>query len=324
MEIERLQNKKMGSLFKPLDVKKYTNIKQALERGKLNKDTELLVFEIAGQQLAFSKHRMAFHHIAQGKVNETSYMLTFCVICNSGMVMSPIVNNETLHFHIAGAYNGMLLMIDKETKSYWDHITGHCLSGEYEGHQLDILHSHQVLLLKEVLEQYPDCLYGEEKMNFKQRLFAEFANWKANVSGKGFLPPGFRSSMIEIDDRLPEMEMGLGIWEEDAARFYSLKVIKEMGNFIIDTFKEKNLIIYISPTTHTPSAMYIDEITTAVFEDDKLSFANGNYIRGGNLYSQNDEKITTKKPMYIFLRWYGFVSTFPDCEIGMHTQQLKV
>ncbi|MFK8102982.1 MAG: hypothetical protein AB8G15_10675 [Saprospiraceae bacterium] len=31
--------------------------------------------------------------------------------------------------------------------SYWDHITGECVSGKHKGYQLEILHSHQILTL---------------------------------------------------------------------------------------------------------------------------------------------------------------------------------
>ena len=316
MQMERLKNKQLGSVFKPLYANEYIKIKEIHKSGALKEDSELIVFEIDSNQLAFSKHRMAFHHIAQGYVNESPYMVTFCVICNSGMIMNPVVNNRMLHFYIAGAYNGMLLMADKETESYWDHITGECITGKLKGHQLEILHSHQILTLKEVIEQYPDCLYGKEKMNFIQKLFAKFANWKANTNGKGFLPPGFKDSLpITIDSRLPEMEMGLGIWEGKTAKFYSFKMIKENGNYLFDKLNGKNLLIYVSSSTYTPSAIFLQEIDDASFSGDKLFFANGKYITAGNLYSSKKEKIDIDKPNQIFLRWYGFVTTFPNCKI---------
>ena len=315
MEINRLKNKQLATLFKPLYTKQYVQVKNAFEKGDLKEDTELIVFNVGSKHLAFSKHKMSFHHIAQGYVNEQPYMLTFCVICNSGMIMNPVVNGKMLHFYIAGAYNGMLFMADKETNSYWDHITGECVSGKHKGKQLKILQSHQILTAKEVLEQYSDCLYGQEKINFLQRLFASFATKKGNVRGKGFLPPNFRASMQKIDDRLPEMEMGLGLWKGKTAKFYPTKVIKENGNYLFDQWDNKNLIVYISPTTHTPSAMQIEKIDSAAFDGDKLILSDGKYIQSGNLYSSEEVKIDTNQPNQVFLRWYGFVSTFPNIEI---------
>lgn len=315
MDIQRIKSKKFGRIFKPLYLKKYTPLKDVFDIGKLASDSEFLVFEIGSKHLAFSKQKMAFHHIAQGYVNESPYMLTFCVICNSGMIMNPVVNNNMLQFYIAGSYNGMLLMADKETESYWDHITGMCLEGKHKGKQLDILHSHQILTLKEALEHYPDCLYGKEEMDFFQSIFSKFQNYKARINGGGFLPPGFRKSMLKIDDRLPEMEMGLGVWEKNKAMFYPIKAIKENGNFLLNKFNNDQLLIYISPTTATPSAIYVENCVGIKFDKDKITFANGNYILGGNLYYSKNMKIASTSPNHIFLRWYGFVSTFSNCEI---------
>lgn len=315
MDISKIQNKQIGKIYKPLYVEEYSTVEQSLKKGVLEDESELIVFQVDSEYLAFSKHLMAFHHIAEGYVNEKPYMLTFCVICNTGMVMNPVVNQRILHFFVAGVYNGMLLMSDKETGSYWDHITGKGLLGKYKGHQLEILQSHQILSTKEVLAHYPNCLYGMANMNFFQKLFAKFQNWKASTSGKGFLPPGFRNSMPTIDARLPEMEMGLGIWTDTKAKFYSIKLLKENGNFILDLFDDQNLLIYISPTTHIPSTLFLNEVISASFENNKLVFKNGKYLLAGNLYSKNEEKLDYKSPNHIFSRWYGFVSTFPDCEI---------
>jgi hypothetical protein len=315
IDIERIQNKQIGKIYKPLYVSEYSTVRQILIKEEIKQDSELIVFQIDSAYLAFPKLLMAFHHIAEGYIKEKPYMLTFCVICNTGMIMNPVVHNEMLHFYVAGVYNGMLLMADTETGSYWDHITGKGLYGKYENYQLEILQSHQVLTTKEVLEQYPDCLYGLTKLNFFQKLFSKFQHWKANTGGTGFLPPGFRKSMLTIDNRLPEMEMGLGVWIDSKARFYPIKLIKQNGNYLFDTFHNRALLIYISPTTFIPIAMYLDEITSVTFEGKKLSFQNGDYVLGGNLYSSHNEKLGVSAPNHIFSRWYGFVSTFPNCEI---------
>ncbi len=58
-----------------------------------------------------------------------------------------------------------------------------------------------------------------------------------------------------------------------------------------------------------------DETTTISFDENKVIFQNGDYLLGGNLYASNDEKLAFSTPNNIFSRWYGFVSTFPNCEI---------
>ena len=316
-ELNKIENKKIGKIYKPLYVGNYISIEKALNGGYVKKNTELLLVKIDNKNIvAFSKHIMAFHHIAEGYLNEKPYMLTFCVICNSGMVMNPEVNGKMLHFYVAGVYNGMLLMTDKESSSYWDHITGKCLHGKYLNYQLQILHSHEIQTAEELLTTCPDSQYGIPKINFLQKLLSYFQNWKASIKGEGFLPPGFRKSMMEIDNRLPEMEMGIGIWNDNhLSKFYTLKVIKENGKQIIDTFYNHNVLIYISPLNKNPIAIYVDDIIKAEFNNDRLELSNGNYITSGRMFSRDGHEIKMVQPNQMFSRWYGFVLTFPNCKI---------
>ena len=57
--------------------------------------------------------------------------------CNSGVSLIPTVNGKTELFAATGLYNGLALLGDATTHSYWDHITGECVHGEHLGKQLD-------------------------------------------------------------------------------------------------------------------------------------------------------------------------------------------
>jgi len=313
---KKIQSTHVENFFKPLYVKEHYTVEKALKKGDLKNESELIVFQIDTEYLAFSRQAMAFHHIAEGTVNDKPYMLTFCVVCDTGMVLNPFVNGQMLHFIVAGVYDGMMLMADKETGTYWDHITGKGLFGKYENQQLEILQSHQILTTEEVLKHHPNCLYGASKLNFFQKLFNYFQNFKTDISGKGFLPPGFRDSMSKIDPRLPEMEMGLGLWIDSKAKFYPTKLLKDNGNFLFDQFNGRPILVYISPTTHIPSVLYISKKSSAFFENNKLVFQNGDYLIGGNLYTSKNEKREFSSPNHIYSRWYGFVSTFVGCELA--------
>ena len=315
IDAQQVQNKQAGRIYKPLYVKEYTTVVKALVDGSLQSDSELLIIRVGSEHLAFSKQLMAYHHIAEGYLDGRPYMVTFCVVCNSGMVMNPEVDGKMHHFYAAGVYDGMLLMADRETDTYWHHVTGEGLLGKHEHDHLKILQPHQVLLTREVIAQYPDCKYGIPKVNVLQKSFAKFQNWKARTSGKGFLPPGFRQSMSNIDSRLDEMEMGIGVWVGDKSKFYPISVLEENGNFMFDQFDDRVLLLYISPTTHTPSALFVNKITTVDFSKDRLVFEDGNYLLSSNLYTKEGEELSSSGPWYIFSRWYGFVVTFPKCEV---------
>jgi hypothetical protein len=304
-------------MFKTLDDPQQIPIQKALSENVVEKDTILFVVKVDDENcIAFSKELMGFHHFAEGYLNQKPYLLAFCCVCNSGMVFNPEVNGTMLHFEVAGVYNGMVLMTDRETGSYWDHITGECLHGQHEGLLLETLHPILVLTAEELVNNYPKSFYGLAKMNFLQRVLSKFQANKTSVAGKGFLPPFFRRSMLAKDTRLPEMEMGLGVWDKKlAAKFYPKKKLKANGGKLIETLEHQNLLIYIAPLNGTPTAMYISKGLTVDWSEDTLILSNGTYLRAGKLFSNNHEELRIKEPGQLFSRWYGFIATFPKCDV---------
>ena len=59
------------------------------------------------------------------------------MVCNSGVGLTPVVAGKARHFSAGGLYNGLVLLIDDETRTYWDHMTGEAVHGELKGAKLD-------------------------------------------------------------------------------------------------------------------------------------------------------------------------------------------
>jgi hypothetical protein len=47
-----------------------------------------------------------------------------------------VVNGKTHHFAARGLYNGLSFNGDRESGSFWDHITGECVHGPLKGYRL--------------------------------------------------------------------------------------------------------------------------------------------------------------------------------------------
>ena len=67
---------------------------------------------------------------------------------------------------------------------------------------------------------------------------------------EGHMPAPFRLSMGEQDKRLPELQLGLGIWINGKARFYSMETLKNQDNALIDTLDQESLVIFVDPVAH--------------------------------------------------------------------------
>jgi len=215
---------------------------------------------------------------------------------------------------VRGLYNGLLLLADHETGSYWDHITGTCLHGPLEGHQLDIfplLHMNAA----EALSQWPDVHVAiSTSLSLMQRMRIFFTGPLFRSKWAVFPPVVFKKTMGKEDTRLKRMEMGLGVWTDNTHRFYPLKKLRTMGGALINGLDDQRVLVYIDPVSHIPAAIYT---RAAQFSrhDDELRLDSGEIFRGGRLYTAQGVAQPVAFPMQMLTRWYGFSATFKGCEI---------
>lgn len=179
------------------------------------------------------------------------------------------------HFSAGGLYNGLVLLIDDETGSYWDHITGESVHGPLTGKRLEQW-GIEMTTVGAVKSKTPELRIFVSRQNLKARLAVWFMNLPFT---RGRFPPGFRGTMAESDQRLDEMCIGLGVITDRVQRFYPKSGI---GNGIDDEIEGRRLRVAIGEC---------DAVPFAVFTDDD------------------------SRPLQLFSRWYGFSLTYKDCEI---------
>jgi hypothetical protein len=195
--------------------------------------------------------------------------------------MVPIIEGKHYHFAPRGLYNGLILLGDDETKSYWDHITGQCVYGKMKGKQMSIIPIIQTTVSM-ALEKWSNLNVAISKPPFLMRLITPFMK---KVHHKAAMPPGFMKTIDKLDTRLPKMESGLGIITKNTQRFYPLEIIKKNNGEIHDNIEGHNIHIVLDKNDRAPIAYY------------------------------TNSKGNSEKPMQLFSRWYGFSLTFPNCEI---------
>ena len=209
-------------------------------------------------------------------------------------------------------YNGLILLGDQESGSYWDHITGECLHGPLKGYTLAVFPLLQ-MSGAQALANYPHMQVAISNLTVFPRMIAFFMEL-SRKSKRGFLPFVFKKTMGEEDTRLPLMERGLGVWTDITHRYYPLRRLDEHGGAIIDELDGRKILISIDPTSGIPSALYTNA-TQCIWHNDILKLNTGKMIRGGVLCDKNGVTKDSERPLQLFLRWYGFSYTFPGCEI---------
>ncbi len=212
--------------------------------------------------------------------------------------MTPIVDDEVIKFEPTGLYNGLVLLSDTKTRSFWNHITGECEYGHYKGKILatdNLFHT----TLESALKKYKNVKIAISKQPWYIRMLNPILNMQKR-SNKHIMPKFFLKTMEKEDNRLNRSELGIGIWDESKAIFYKYEDINNK-EVIIDNLNGKDIIVYLDKNNNIPVCSYITGGENAKCDNGNIELTGG--------------EILDEKPMQLYSRWYGFSYTFKDCEI---------
>ena len=225
--------------------------------------------------------------------------------------MTPSIDGITHTFAEHGLYDGLFLMRDEETGTFWDHLTGEAVYGPGVGTGLEIanlLHSRA----DQVLANYPDALIALSDRFLRADEDMEPRSLLQRVRGR--LSRMFLRTVKEEDDRLPTMDIGLGIWDGEEARYYSYERVVSEDRAVLDTFQGQRMLVFLDPSSYVLSSFLVDAESLR-WDGDVLRLSNDQYVEGSILYDPDGTRAEAARPLQIFTRWYGFALTFPDTGI---------
>ena len=254
---------------------KVSQAPQTIQALQLSSDEELIVFEHYGKRYGFLLKQLDYHHVAQGSIDGKEFAIIFCGICHSAMGFNPIIKDQLYHLSAGGLYDGTVILVDDETETYWNHMTGKALHGSSKGLQFDTFPIHITTVQEELTFEAPAKIWISKPPFWSRILTAVIGNKRIN--SKGMFPPGFIKSMGEVNDALPKLTQGLGVIINDEARFYPKIALKTP---ITDQLGGQKINISIA-SSGVPQA----------------------FLEDGSF------------PMQLFCRWYGFTINYPHTTI---------
>lgn len=175
--------------------------------------------------------------------------------------------------------NGLPILMDLETHTLWDHITGKAISGDLEDYQLDVWPV-RMTTVEAVLEEAPNITISPSpqhsfQMWIAQKLYPHF------IHNKVWFPFLFQDSLHKpIDSRLDKLTQGLGVVDGKNAKYYPITNIPAEG--IEDKWNTRILKVTINAMDGVPTARWRD---------------------------------CNELPMQLLTRWYGFSYAYPGCII---------
>jgi hypothetical protein len=89
---------------------------------------------------------LGYHHKVQDNVGNKPVLITYCTMCRTGRVYSPMINGKRQNFRLVGARHYNAIIEDEGTKTWWYQATGMAAVGKLKGTHLEELSYEQATL----------------------------------------------------------------------------------------------------------------------------------------------------------------------------------
>ena len=128
----------------------------AAANGWLEDLEPVISLEIDGDARAYPLQILMWHEIVDDTVGGRPVIVTFCPLCNTALTFDRTVDGAVLSFTTSGLLRRSdLIMMDFETGSLWQQITGEAIVGENAGTRLEFISS-PIVSYAAFKETFPD------------------------------------------------------------------------------------------------------------------------------------------------------------------------
>ncbi len=131
------------------------------DRNKVEMNRLVVGIDINGEARAFPVRFIGYHHQVRDTVAGQPVMVSYCTVCRTGRVFSPVVDGRTETFRLVGMDHFNAMFEDKATGSWWRQANGEAIAGPAKGKFLTEIPSRQVTLA-EWLALHPKSLIMQE------------------------------------------------------------------------------------------------------------------------------------------------------------------
>ena len=128
----------------------------------------IIGIDYKGQARAYPLEVIGYHHQVVDTVGGDPLLITYCTVCRSGRVYSPLVDGRAERFRLVGMDQFNAMFEDATTGSWWRQETGEAVAGTLAGRQLSDVPSMQ-MKLGAWMEQFPNTLILQPDPDFQKQ-----------------------------------------------------------------------------------------------------------------------------------------------------------
>lgn len=275
---------------------------------------DLVVGYIAGgETYAYPFKILNFHEIVNDEIDGVPVLISYCPLCRSAIVYDRRVGGEILSFgNTSALFESDLVMVDRNTGSYWWQVAGSAIVGPLTDTVLEPLPS-VVATWKDWTSQHPDTRVLTRDTGYsrpyEQDSFAGYAD--AVDAGRFPFPVGEAAR----DDRLQPSALVVGVILDRVARAYPVEgmtdaINDEVGGEPIVVFPIEGGAAVFSAVVDGETleflrtdARFVDSATGSIWTP--AGVAVSGWHTGAAL-----DPVPSRTTF-----WFAFVGAFPDVQV---------
>lgn len=274
-------------------------------------DSSLVVAIVQeGKAKAYPIRYISYHHQVRDSIGSTPIMVTYCNVCRTGRIFSPIIDSKNEEFRLVGMDRFNAMFEDKTTGSWWQQATGEAIVGPSTGKSLDELESEQMTAAT-FFSLYPDGLIMKADENFLSK-----------YDSLGKFEKGKSTSNLTKTDSISwnEKSWVVGISLDGVSKAYDWNGLqKEI--IIHDSVGNQPIVLVLAKDKQSYAAFKREPFHYFQMKEDTLYFGESKYnLAGKSLNSgiPNLEKINAYQEF-----WHSWRTFHPRTEIYKMEKEKK-
>ena len=143
-------------------------------RNRVASDRLVVGIEINGDARAYPLQFIGYHHQVRDTVGGQEVLVSYCTVCRTGRVFTPVVEGQVERFRLVGMDQFNAIFEDETTGSWWRQANGEAIAGSRKGTTLPEIPSVQVTL-KRWLSLHPATLVMQGDSAFTDDYAKDYA-----------------------------------------------------------------------------------------------------------------------------------------------------
>lgn len=272
-----------------------------VDENVMPRSTVILGLSLNGSQRAYPVELIGYHHQVRDTVGGEPVMVTYCTVCRTGRIFSPVVNGKTETFRLVGMDLFNAMFEDAQTKSWWRQVNGEAVAGPLKGMRLKELSSEQ-MTLDAWIARYPNTLILQPDSTFAR----EYAELKGYATGR-------KKGKLTGTDSLSWKDKSwvIGVTINGQSRAYDWRYLLD-NKLVHDKLNGLPLLLAVEPDSLSYHVWQRpDTLTFLITEDFELSDLNTNsrWNWSGRCTSGKLEGVTLK-PIQAYQEYWHSWRTF--------------